>query len=120
MKKLTARKLGEYARDSKSLLIQRVVADALECEGEETSYLTDVCNHGCVSGSCSGLIYYTDTHAFYNDYADEIDEMVSDLQDNLGDIGEIITKNGDIRNNLAWLAYEETARKILEDNGIEL
>lgn len=108
--------LETLAKDSD---IKSVVAkDALDNGDEAITYLTNVCNHGGVSGSIRGLVYYADTHAFYNAHADECDEVLESIEDNTG---EGFKFNGqDVRNTLAWLAYEEKAREVLSMLDIEL
>jgi hypothetical protein len=71
---------------------------------------------GCQSGFISSLIYYSDTHAFYNKYADDIDDILADYEDMTG---EAIKVKGDRRNFYAWLGFEETARQIAQELGIE-
>lgn len=103
--------LEQYAQDDN---IKGVVAtDTLDNEGYELGYLRDVTSQGCVSGSCSGLIYYADTHAFYDKYSNECDKILEELEDSTG---EGFRFNGqDVRNTLAWLGYEERARELLDE-----
>jgi len=90
----------------------RVLADA---DGE-VDYIREVAEHGCSGGSCSGLIYYSDTHAFYNEYASEIDDILQDIKDQTGEsILATAETHGDLRNYLAWLAYEYTAQEIMRE-----
>ncbi len=96
----------------------RIAQDALDHGEEAVIYLTDVCNHGCSGGTCSGLIYYTDTHAFYNEFADEIDDILEEYEQNTGQGFEFGGR--DVRNTLAWLGYEEKVREVLADIGVEL
>ncbi len=73
---------------------------------------------GCQSGLIGSLIYYTDTHAFFDRYYAEIEVIREDIEDNLG---EPVTIKGDMKNFFAWLAFEETAFRIAnEDLGLEL
>lgn len=88
-----------------------------QCEdGDElASFLRDLSMHGCVSGMCNSLIYYSDTHAFYDAWYEEIEELRNELEDGIGDAIEV---KGDLKNFYAWLAFEETARKIAEEIGL--
>ena len=93
-----------------------VLADA---NGEQ-SYIEDVANHGCGGGTCTGLIYYADTHAFYNRHAEEIDDMLNELEEQTGEPYDITgnmkrLNQRDLRNFLAWLAYEVRAQEILRE-----
>jgi len=89
-----------------------VLADA---DGELT-YITGIANHGCSGGSCSGLIYYADTHAFTAKYMTEINEMLEDFHDSSGInlLAEADT-HGDLFNFLAWWAYECCAQEIASE-----
>lgn len=94
---------------------------------EAIGYLKDVCSYGGVSGTISGLIYYKDTIAFYDENEDEIEQILEDYRENCGyknrmeaianlsgsdNIGNIDQE----KNLLSWMAYEEVARRILIEN----
>ena len=63
------------------------------------------------------LIYYTDTHKFYDKHYYEIEEIREDLQENC-----CLEKlpDGDLKNYFAWLSFEEIAKNIANNIGIEL
>ena len=86
----------------------------LEDAKGELSYIKDVAENGCLGGSCNGLVYYEETHALYNKYAEEIDELVFELEYNITE-GMKRLRQTDIRNFLAWLAYEVNAQNIIEE-----
>lgn len=82
----------------------------------DIQYIKDVAEHGCIGGSCRNLIYYTDTHAFYDKHAEEIDELLERLDsEGVYQIIDIRKTNGDLRNYLAWLAYEVNAQEIIRE-----
>ena len=90
----------------------------LEDADGDVNYVKDVAEHGCDSGSCANLVYYKDTHKFYNDNAEEIDELVETLADEMDyNISENMKRLGqtDLRNFLAWLAYEVNAQEIMRE-----
>lgn len=99
-------------------------AQIIEDADGEISYIKDVAENGCISGICHGLIYYKDTHKFYTDNAQEIDEILKRLEDVIGEPYNITEgmkrlNQTDLRNFLAWLAYEVEAQEIIreiEDN----
>lgn len=107
-------------------LKEAVILDLKGFTHEEIlGYLKNVCEHGGVSGSIPSLIYYKDTNAFYDEYEEEIEELVYELQENggyknrlefLGSLNgaENVCSIEQEKNLLAWLSYEETARIILE------
>lgn len=79
---------------------------------------TGLAQHGCISGWIDSLIYYTDTHNFYDRFYDEIEDLRSDYEDS---IGEPLRVTGDLKNWFAWFAFEETAYRIANDDfGLEL
>lgn len=117
--KAQTKKLAEIVREGDKMTIKgRVASDALNHDDYAVGYLQDVCNHGCQSGTCSGLIYYTDTHAFYDEFADECDEVLEEYEQNTGEGFKF--EGRDVRNTLAWMAYEEKAREVLSELGVEI
>jgi hypothetical protein len=93
--------------------------------------LEDLMHGGCQSGFVSELCYYNQTTAFYDKYEDEIWELLEDMADQMGEhnaLALIGTFNGaknvgsaaQFKNLLAWAAFEETARNIANQIGIEL
>ena len=88
--------------------------------------LEDLQRYGCVSGMIADLIYYDDTNKFYDNYKDDINELLSDLLDGLGlSIQEFFGKNFDNddplilnfsnKNLLAWFGFEESSYRIYEE-----
>jgi hypothetical protein len=78
----------------------------------------DLACHGCQSGMISSLIYYADTHRFFDAFYSEIEAMRDAIED---EMGEPLTVRGDLKNGLAWFAFEETAlRMAREDLGLDL
>lgn len=90
-------------------LISIVATDALgQCS--PVSYLNDVTQHGCISGTVSRLIYYVDTHAFFDKHYDEIQEMINEYQESTG---LDLVPTDDLKNFYAWFVYEQTAYTLL-------
>ena len=58
-------------------LKREVIEEALDYETDDEirSFFTDLLAHGCISGMVGKLIYYTDTHAFYDKHYDKIEEL---------------------------------------------
>lgn len=109
------KKLEAIVKDNPKTLLEVVAQDALDAENAK-SYLQDVLQHGCQSGMVSGLIYYKDTLAFYNEHVDDIEALREETEDS---IGEPLAIGYPSYNWLAWFGYEETARKIADELGIE-
>ena len=76
------------------------------------SFFNDLFQHGCRSGMVSSLIYYTDTHKFFDIHYDEIETMRYELEEMFG---SPLQPKGDLKNWYAWMAFEETARMLAED-----
>ena len=86
---------------------------ALEYEGDHIErFFSDLFKQGCQSGMISCLIYYADTHQFYDTYYHEIEDIRYQLEDELG---ISLQPKGDLKNWYAWLAYEETAKQIADE-----
>ena len=88
--------------------------------------MEDLQRYGCVSGMITDLIYYDDTNKFYDNYKDDINELLSNLLDGSGlSIQEFFGKNFDNddplilnfsnKNLLAWFGFEESSYRIYEE-----
>ena len=83
------------------------------------SVISDINEHGCVSGIISELIYYTDTHKFYDKYYEDIENLVSEWESNTGE--RVMPKSGEDRKNFyAWFGYEQQARLIGDKLGLDI
>ena len=84
---------------------------------EIKNFFEDLMNHGCVCGMVGELIYYSDTHAFYDKFYSEIEELRQEYESSVGE--QLLIKN-DLKNFLAWFGFEETARNIADQIGLEI
>ncbi len=86
----------------------------------------DLSNHGCVSGMVSELVWYTQTLAFFEKHSDEINTLIKDFMESVGEKGVIQGFKGydeddplclyeNNRNLLAWFAFEETAYQLYDE-----
>lgn len=91
-----------------------VIQETLEHD-DIAAFLYDVIEHGCQSGIVSSLIYYNDTHCFYDIYYDEIEVLREDWKDSTG---VPITIKGDLKNFFAWFAFEQIAFQLGQELGI--
>lgn len=98
--------------DTEPGTIRAAVAE--EALGHDDPYLffQDLGRHGCISGMVDCLIYSADTHAFFDRHYDEINEMRADYG---AEIGRFLGTAGDLKNDLAWFAFEETAVRLFEE-----
>jgi hypothetical protein len=92
-------------------------------------FMTDLMHGGCSSGMVSGLIYYSETIPFYHRHKLEISGLLVDMGYETGlhphellvgwDDNDPLALDDQNQNLLAWFGFEETCRKIADENGIE-
>ena len=81
-------------------------------------FFRDLANYGCVTWMVWSLIYYSQTHAFFDAHYYEIMEILWDLNDQWL---EITFTGEDLKNRLAWLAFEDVAYNMAQnDLGLEI
>ena len=100
--------LKKILHSEKNNLRSAVAKEAIGYDNIE-NFFTDLMKHGCVSGMINSLIYYKDTHHFYDTHYDEIETLREDAEEN---VGEPLKIEGDMKNFFAWFAFEETASTI--------
>lgn len=78
--------------------------------------LADICNHGCASGCAGGMIYYSETTALFDEYRDDLFEIMADYQDGIGEPDTMplyVQKNsgtfGLFANAVVWFCAELVA-----------
>lgn len=108
--------LQEIIQSKPNSLKATVANEGLDHE-DIACFFSDLLQHGCISGMVGSLIYYTDTHKFFDTHYDEIEALRSEYQDNIGEPLEI--KNN-LKNFLAWFAFEETAYQMALELGLEV
>ena len=90
--------------------VAKILVDELtDVEDDEIlSYMRDIIDYGCVSGTVKSLITYKDTEKFFDKYADEIFDLMNEKRDDGWDLNNIEFN----KNNLAWFAFETIAQEI--------
>ncbi|MGB0884729.1 MAG: DUF7222 domain-containing protein [Flavobacteriales bacterium] len=106
----------ETLAKSKSCSIKAVVAKEALSRENSTVFFQNLLRNGCSSGMISGLIYYVDTRAFYDQHYFEIEDY---RQAHEQRSGEAILIYGDYKNYMAWFAYEEAAYQVATELGID-
>lgn len=106
------KKLRQIIHNTPNSLRVKVASEALNCGYDIEQFFTDLLTHGCQSGMVGSLIYYRDTHQFYDTHYNEIEALRYDLEDSFG---ESLRVKGDLKNWYAWVAFEETARIISDE-----
>lgn len=71
---------------------------------------SDLLHYGSNNGSIARLIYYKDTHAFFDTHYDEIEELRNEHET----FDEPIIINGDLKDYMARFGYETVARKLAD------
>lgn len=94
---------------------------------DKKNIVLDVLNNGCQSGFVGHLIYYSQTTAYYEEYKEEIDELLYDTMDECGICvpSELFDDKWDKedplalyqynQNLLAWFGFEETMRNFARE-----
>lgn len=59
------------------------------------------------------LIYYKDTHDFYEKHYDEIEEIRDELTEQGMEI--CLPSHNDLKNFFAWMSFEERAKNIYDE-----
>ncbi len=116
--------------DLKDCVIKEVLNSYNDYDDIE-SYFDDLFQGGCQSGFVSGLIYYVDTLKFYKKHKEEINELLTESMDSTGcsmselfgdkfDNNDPLVMDTNNMNLLAWFAFEETARNLANELGLEV
>ena len=89
----------------------------------DTQELREIAEHGCVSGCANGLVYYSDTIAFYDAFCDELHEKLGEWIDEIGENPDFITKElgnaTGFKNAMVWFIAESYANEIYETRQCE-
>jgi len=109
------KRLEQYKLDSNSWIAKAVIDEALDYENI-AGFFKDLMHYGCISWMVWSLIYYTDTHQFFDNHYIEIEAIRIDLQEQ-GCLEKY--PDWDYKNYFAWLSFEEVARWIADESGIE-
>ena len=104
--------------------------DSSRDDDDNKSILTDILEYGCGNGTCSDLTYYSQTLKFYEDYENEINELLTNLLNSCGckspvdlfgdnwDNDDPLAREEHNQNLLAWFGFEETLRDIASNFNI--
>lgn len=85
--------------------IEKEVAQMVLDSWDSLLCIQDLLSYGCVSGMVPNLIYYSDTHRFFDRYYYKIEEIRSEY-------GLVIPHGADLKNYLAWTTFEIVAGKL--------
>lgn len=111
--------------------VKRIILNNVE-KGYVCSFFEDLMRMGCISGMIGELIYYHDTVKFYKKHKEDINNLLYELLGSCGfncpeelfgdkwDIEDPLCIEQTNQNLLAWFAFEETARTIAMNLGLEV
>ena len=105
--------------DQKGISLEKEVAlEMLDIYPEEIEVgFSNILDYGCATGIVGSLIYYKDTHTFFDTHYEQIEELRHEYKENTG---TMLQMNGDLKNTLAWFAFEETTYRMANELGLDL
>ena len=136
LQKLTKQSLKDFKNESDNALTKRVCDYIInewddEHESDNEKILLNIINYGCANGSVRWLVYTTDILKFYEDFKNEIYDLLVEILDSCGcnSPADLFGKNWDKydplafyepnKQTLAFFGFEETIRNIANEFGIE-
>lgn len=96
-------------------IIETIIDHVIENEmfganDEHWQYVRDIYRHGCASGLATDMITYQQTHQFFDDNYDEIEEYRREME-----IEIVVPHDEDLKNYLAWAAYEYGCAYLIDE-----
>lgn len=115
---LVKEKLETIVENEPNTIKALVAQEALDYTSENlSSFFDDLFRYGCISGMVSSLIYYVDTHKFYDTFYYEIEELRQNYEES---IDYPLTIQGDLKNFMTWWSFEYTAYQLFNELGLEI
>jgi len=105
------KKLEDYKTTTPSWIAISVIEEALASE-DIIQFFNDLLNYGCISWMIGWLIYYKDTHDFFDTHYEEIESLRFSFQEEW--LLQEYPKD-DYKNWFSWFCFEEIARKVAND-----
>lgn len=115
---LVKEKLEVIIQNEPNTIKALVAQEALDYTSEYiVSFFEDLFRYGCISGMVTSLVYYVDTHQFYDTHYNEIER----IRENYEEFTEYpLSIQGDLKNFLAWFSFEQTAYELANELGLEI
>ena len=110
------KELQAIAEQRENSIEKAVAIEVLDCDNIQ-AFFTDLFQFGCVSGMIGSLVWWTDTHAFFDTHYDEIEDIRKDFEE---ETGLHIPIKYDLKNSYAWFAFQETAWRMANRFEIEV
>ncbi|MBO6522558.1 MAG: hypothetical protein JJ971_01920 [Balneolaceae bacterium] len=108
------KKLKKIIKEKPTSIQAFVAEEALDHENL-SHFFNDLSSHGCISGMVGSLIYYHQTHQFFDCHYEDINDLRLEYEENTG---LQIQLGSDLKNTLAWFAFEETAFQLGNELGL--
>lgn len=91
-----------------------VATEALSSYDSPHIFFNDLLANGCVSGMVPSLVYYHQSKSFFDMHYDAIENL---REAYFGATGNNVLQDvsGDLKNYLAWFAFEQTAQNIIQE-----
>ena len=110
------KKLQAIANTEINTIEKQVALEALQYD-EIKNFFSDITNFGCVTGMVGSLIYYSDTHTFFDTHYEQIEDIREEFEDSIGEPFHI---KRDLKNTLAWFAFEQVAYTMANEFEMEV
>ncbi len=107
----------EILSQSKENTIEKAVAIEALMHDDVSAFFSDLFQYGCVSGMVNSLIYYVDTHTFFDTHYHQIENIRTEYEESTGTSYVI---KSDLKNDLAWFAFEYIALQVSQNLGLDV
>ena len=129
--KLTRKAIKAAAETKLEKAVAKWWSDEIGYGNDPELIMEDLLQHGCQSGMVSELIYYSVTMKFYKRHREEINGMLYEMIESIGEgpsglFGDKWDKEDPLalqefnQNLLAWFGFEESARNLASKLGLEI
>lgn len=100
-----------YIDNADRSTLEQTVATYINSHEAPRDHLKDILNYGCQSGTVNDMIYYADTHKFFDKHYDDIEELRNNWKEETGmelDFSDVTN----LKNFLAWWGFECTCNDL--------
>lgn len=109
-------KLTEIINDDIFDTIKGAVAKEALTHESPSIFFKGLAQSGCISGWVGSLVYYSQTHEFYDHHYEEIEELRHEFESEVNPMYIAY----DLKNTYAWFAFEVVSFRLADELGLEL
>ena len=80
------KRLQTIAKQEINSIEKQVANEVLTHNFDCKTFFKDLCRFGCTTSMIGSLVYYYDTHSFYDRHYEEIEELRREYEDSVGSI----------------------------------